>query len=183
MVFWVVTPCGLVGRYQRLGEHTVSIFRYLPKPPLNAAYFSVVTQQLSYSVVTYRRTMAHYNLDNLVVVVSRALWNSVWSDKDRVLPSRNSFCTCYLLVFYTPYLCFVFRIRKDGVYTTTLNFVCYGTLITALDSIVNIILRNRLHQMFKRAFVSIFQYVYMELNVIFVLVLDLTQHIKRNWSP
>jgi hypothetical protein len=26
LVFWVVTMCGLVGRYQRLGE-TVSIFR------------------------------------------------------------------------------------------------------------------------------------------------------------
>jgi hypothetical protein len=27
LVFWVVTPCGLVGRYQRFGERTASIFR------------------------------------------------------------------------------------------------------------------------------------------------------------
>jgi hypothetical protein len=27
LVFWVVTPFGLVGRYQRFGEHTASIFR------------------------------------------------------------------------------------------------------------------------------------------------------------
>jgi hypothetical protein len=27
MFFWVVTPCRLVGRYQRFGEHTLSIFR------------------------------------------------------------------------------------------------------------------------------------------------------------
>jgi hypothetical protein len=27
LVLWVVTPCGLVGRYQHSEEHTVSIFR------------------------------------------------------------------------------------------------------------------------------------------------------------
>jgi hypothetical protein len=27
LVFWVVTLCGLVGRYQRFGEQTASIFR------------------------------------------------------------------------------------------------------------------------------------------------------------
>jgi hypothetical protein len=27
LFFWVVTPCGLVGRYYSFGEHTVSIFR------------------------------------------------------------------------------------------------------------------------------------------------------------
>jgi hypothetical protein len=40
LVFWVVTPCRLLGRYQRFGKHTVPIFRvkvpkrwYLPTSP------------------------------------------------------------------------------------------------------------------------------------------------------
>jgi hypothetical protein len=42
LVFWVVTACGLVGRYQRFGEKTASIFKAFRTLVLkmDAIYFS-----------------------------------------------------------------------------------------------------------------------------------------------
>jgi hypothetical protein len=58
-LFWVVTPCGFVGRYQQFREHTVSIFRaevcpkrwYLPTSP-----HGIAAQKTNMNIITAVRT-------------------------------------------------------------------------------------------------------------------------------
>jgi hypothetical protein len=106
MLVWAVTSCGLTGRCQRFGEslwlhlhgsywHRTCIF-------LIATLCSVVTQQLNYSVATYRRTTAHYRF---VVVISRKLQNSKRAVQVHLLFS----CRPFMLVECV--VCFI--LRKD----------------------------------------------------------------------
>jgi hypothetical protein len=60
LVFWVVMPCGLVGRYNLLDEHTASIFRteYGGSMPLQN-----VGNYLQVHMVTIQKN----NMDNLLM--------------------------------------------------------------------------------------------------------------------
>jgi hypothetical protein len=53
-VFWVVTPCGLVGGYQRSEKHTASIFRNEVTHP--AGPHGVTTQKKTIDIFAAMRT-------------------------------------------------------------------------------------------------------------------------------